>query len=77
MLIPHWAEQMDLWTDHSAATGMFVVCKHTVRNRRGTAQFTATVKPLFDLDRSTKERQEEDDIPVCVFTDLFKPSGTN
>lgn len=77
MLIPHWAEQMDLWTDHSTATGMFVVCKHTVRNRRVTAQFTATVKPLFDLDRSTKERQEEDNIPVCVFTDLFKPSGTN
>lgn len=71
MLIPHWAEQVDRWTDHGAATGMFVVCKHTVRNRRGTAQFTAPVKPLFDLDRSTKERQEEDKIPVYVFIDPF------
>lgn len=77
MLILHWAEKVDRWTDHSAAAGMFVVCEHTVCNRRGTAQLTAPVKPLFDLDGSTKERQEEDDIPVCVFTDLVKPSGTN
>lgn len=62
--------------DHSVTTGMFGIgIKHTVCSRRWTAQFTAAVKPLFYLERNTKEQQEEDDIPVCVFTDLFKPSG--
>lgn len=75
MLIPHWVGLVDGWTDPSVTTGMFGIYKHAVRSRRWAARFTAAVKPLFYLERSTKERQEEDGIPVCVFTDLFKPSG--
>lgn len=76
MLIPHWVGLVDGWTDPSVTTGMFGIYKHAVRSRRWAARFTAAVKPLFYLERSTKERQEEDGIPVCVFTDLFKPSGS-
>lgn len=72
MLIPHWVGLVDGWTDPSGTTGMFGICKHAVRSCRWTARFTAAVKPLFYLERSDRKRNG---IPVCVFTDLFKPSG--